>query len=296
MHLSCFQAAAVQPPQFNGFKGENPLMLSKNKLVLKFILLLLFAGFALGGHAAEAPVLKRVLESGQLRVGMSGNQPPMNVKSRTGAFIGLDVDLAKMLADVMGVKLTMVPKPFPQLLTALQAGEVDMVMSNMSITPQRTVDITFIGPYMLSGKSILTKSTNLASVSTVGEVNKAEFKIVALANSTSQQFVEKNISKATLLTTQDYDEAVKMVLENEVDLMVADMTICILSAMRHQDSGLTTLNAPLNMEPIGIAVSPDDSQFSNLIGNYLTTFEGAGILEKLRKKWMENDDWINSIP
>jgi ABC-type amino acid transport substrate-binding protein len=171
-----------------------------------------------------------------------------------------------------------------------------MVMSNLSITPQRTVDITFIGPYMLSGKSILTKSTNLASISTVSEVNKTEFKIVALANSTSQQFVEKNIGKATLLTTQDYDEAVRMVLENEVDLMVADMTICILSAMRHQESGLITLKEPLSVEPIGIAVSPKDSQFSNLIGNYLNTFKAAGILEQIRKKWMENDDWISSIP
>ncbi len=78
----------------------------------------------------------------------------------------------------------------------------------------------------------------LASVSTVREVNKAEFRISALANSTSQQFVEKNIGKATLLTTRDYDEAVRMVLEDEVDLMVADMTICILSAMPHQESGL----------------------------------------------------------
>jgi ABC-type amino acid transport substrate-binding protein len=106
--------------------------------------------------------------------------------------------------------------------------------------------------------------------------------------------VEKNIGNATLITTQDYDEGVRMVLENEVDLMVADMTICILSAMRHRESGLTTLNAPLNMEPIGIAVSPQDDQFAKLIGNYLQTFEGAGILEKLRKKWMENDSWINS--
>ena len=271
-------------------------MFSKNKIIPKFILLFLFAGFAISGNTADAPVLKRVLESGQLRVGMSGNQPPMNVKSRTGAFIGLDVDLAKMISEAMGVKLTMVPTPFPQLLDALKSGQVDMVMSNMSITPQRTVDITFIGPYMLSGKSILTKSTNLASVSAVNEVNKAEFRIVALANSTSQQFVEKNIGKATLLTTQDYDEAVRMVLEDEVDLMVADMTICILAAMRHRDAGLTTLSAPLNMEPIGIAVSPQDRQFSNLIGNYLNTFEGAGILEKLRKKWMENDAWIKSIP
>ena len=271
-------------------------MYLKNKLALVLILLFFNAGFTGSSQAADAPVLKRVLESGQLRVGMSGNQPPMNVKSRTGAFIGLDVDLAKMMAEAMGVKLTMVPTPFPQLLNALQSGEVDMVMSNMSITPQRTVDITFVGPYMLSGKSILTKSTNLASVSTVSEVNKAEFKIAALENSTSQQFVEKNIGKATLITTQDYDEAVRMVLENEVDLVVADMTICILSVMRHQESGLTTLNTPLNMEPIGIALSPDDSQFANLIGNYLQTFEGAGILEKLRKKWMENDGWINSIP
>lgn len=271
-------------------------MFMKKKLALIFTLTFVFAGFTISSHAADAPVLKRVLESGQLRVGMTGNQPPMNVKTRTGAFIGMDVDLANLMANSMGVKLTMVPIPFPQLLGALQAGEVDMVMSNMSITPQRAVDTTFVGPYMLSGKSILTKSTNLASVSTVSELNKAEFKITTLQNSTSQQFVEKNIGNATLITTQDYDEGVRMVLENEVDLMVADMTICILSAMRHQESGLTTLNAPLNMEPIGIAVSPQDDQFAKLIGNYLQTFEGAGILEKLRKKWMENDSWINSIP
>ena len=271
-------------------------MFMNKKLTLILTLLFVFTGFAISAHAADAPVLKRVLESGQLRVGMTGNQPPMNVKTRTGAFIGLDVDLANLMANSMGVKLTMVPIPFPQLLGALQAGEVDMVMSNLSITPQRTLGVSFIGPYMLSGKSILTKSTNLASVSTVSELNKAEFKIAALENSTSQQFVEKNIGKATLTTTQDYDEAIRMVLANEVDLVVADMTICILSAMRNQESGLITLQAPLTMEPIGIAISSEDGQFSNLVGNYLTTYEGAGILEKLRKKWLENDSWISSIP
>ena len=271
-------------------------MFTKRKLVLILILSFMFFGSAANSHAADAPVLKRILESGQLRVGMTGNQPPMNVKTRTGAFIGLDVDLANLMANSMGVKLTMVPIPFPQLLGALQAGEVDMVMSNMSITPQRTLDVSFIGPYMLSGKSILTKSTNLAAVSTVSEVNKAEFKIVVLENSTSQQFVEKNIAKATLIKTQDYDAAVQKVLDNEVDLMVADMTICILSAMRHEESGLITMQRPLNMEPIGIAISSQDQQFSNLVGNYLATYEGAGILEQLRKKWMENDSWISSIP
>ncbi len=271
-------------------------MFIKKKSVLTFFLVLVFTGLTVSIQAADAPVLKRVLETGLLRVGMTGNQPPMNVKSRTGAYIGLEVDLANMLADAMGVRLTMVPTPFPQLLAALKAGEVDMVMSNLSITAQRTVDVTFIGPYMLSGKSILTKSTNLVAVSTASEINKAEFKIVALENSTSQQFVEKNLAKATLITTQDYDKAVDMVLNDEVDLMVADMTTCVLAVLRHPDSSLATLKAPLNMEPIGIAISSEDSQFANLLGNFLTTFEGAGILEILRKKWMENDDWISSIP
>jgi len=271
-------------------------MFIKKKSVLTFFLLLVFTGLTVSIQAADAPVLKRVLETGLLRVGMTGNQPPMNVKSRTGAYIGMEVDLANMLADAMGVRLTMVPTPFPQLLAALKAGEVDMVMSNLSITAQRTVDVTFIGPYMLSGKSILTKSTNLVAVSTASEINKAEFKIVALENSTSQQFVEKNLAKATLITTQDYDKAVDMVLNDEVDLMVADMTTCVLAVLRHPDSSLATLKAPLNMEPIGIAISSEDTQFANLLGNFLTTFEGAGIIERLRKKWMENDDWISSIP
>jgi polar amino acid transport system substrate-binding protein len=275
---------------------EKIIMFMKKKIVLTLLLVLVFTGLASSIQAADAPVLKRVLETGQLRVGMTGNQPPMNVKSRTGAFIGLDVDLANMLAESMGVKLTMVPIPFPKLLAALKAGEVDMVMSNMSITSRRTVDVTFIGPYMLSGSSILTKSTNLAAVSSASEINKAEFKIAALENSTSQQFVEKNLAKTTLVRTQNYDEAVDMVLNDEVDLMVADLTICVLTVMRHPDSRLTTLKAPLNMEPIGIAISSEDAQFANLLSNYLNTYKGAGILEKLRTKWLENDAWISSIP
>jgi polar amino acid transport system substrate-binding protein len=64
------------------------------KIITTIFLALVFMGLATSTLATEAPVLKRVLESGQLRVGMTGDQPPMNVRSRTGTFIGLDVDLA----------------------------------------------------------------------------------------------------------------------------------------------------------------------------------------------------------
>lgn len=247
-------------------------------------------------QAADAEVLKRVIKNGQIRVGMTGNQPPMNVKSRTGAFIGLEVDLAKVMAEVMGVKLTMVPKPFPELLAALNNGEVDIVMSNMSITPERTLMVSFVGPYMLSGRSILTRSSLLARASGPADLNRPDIKVAAIANSTGQQLAEKYLKNTRLITTWDYDDAVRMVKEGEVDLLIADMTVCKLAVLQNPGAGLLTLAAPLNMEPIGIAISREDLQFQNLVSNILDGIESTGVLDQLRKKWFEDDSWISDLP
>jgi polar amino acid transport system substrate-binding protein len=281
--------------QFKFHPGD----LSMSKTLFRFVILICFLlvqGFSGPTWADSNSALDRVIESRQLRVGMSGNQPPMNVKSRTGAFIGLEVDLANQIADLMGVKLTMVPTPFPELLEKLDSGEVDMVMSNMSITPDRAVNVTFVGPYILSGKSILTKSANLALIKNSTELNNADITVVSLANSTSQQFVEKSLKSVKSVTTQNYEDAIQMVKDDEADAMVADMIICILAVKQNPMSGLTTLKTTLTTEPIGIAVSSADTQFSNLVQNYLDTLEHAGVLEQLSKKWLEDDSWIKSLP
>lgn len=115
-----------------------------------------------GDAAPESPVLARIVETGKIRVGMSGDQAPLNVRSKSGQLIGLEVDLANLVADALDVEVEFVTKPFPELLPALNAGDVDIVMSGMAITAKRSLDAVFVGPYMLSGKSILTKSPELA--------------------------------------------------------------------------------------------------------------------------------------
>ena len=101
----------------------------------------------------------------------------------------------------------------------------------------------------------------------------------------------KNPSKG-----QNYEDAIQMVKDDEADAMVADMIICILTVKQNPLSGLTTLRTPLNTEPIGIAISSGDTQFSNLVQNYLDTLEHVGVLDQLRKKWLEDDSWIESLP
>lgn len=246
--------------------------------------------------AADAPVLERIIENGEIRIGMSGDQAPLNAKNRSGELFGFEVDLAEVIADAMGVKLTLVEKPFPQLLPALKAGEVDLVMSGVTITAERAVDVKFVGPYMFSGKSILTKSNVLARAEDSDDINSSTIKLVALANSTSQEFAELNLPEAVLITTDDYASAVKLLLDDEVDAMVADMPICMLSVLRYPGQGLATLTAPLNIEPIGIAVPANDPQLESLIENYLNSMEGTNILPRLREKWFEDASWIASLP
>jgi polar amino acid transport system substrate-binding protein len=50
------------------------------------------------------------------------------------------------------------------------------------------------------------------------------------------------------------------------------------------------------LEPAGIAMLPTDPQLKNVIENYIKAFEGTGLLEQLRKKWLEDGSWIAALP
>ena len=78
--------------------------------------------------------------------------------------------------------------------------------------------------------------------------------------------------------------------------MIADLPACILAILRNPDAGLVTLEEPLSVEPMGIAVSAKDPRFYNLIDNYIDAIEATGILSALRQKWFEDDSWLEELP
>ena len=213
-----------------------------------------------------------------------------------GLRLGLEVELARLLGDALGVNVVFVTRPFPSLLYALTEGEADMVMSGMAITAQRNLSFAFAGPYLMSGKAILTKSATLAAAETASDLDKPDLRLVALADSTSQQFVERRLPQAQLTTTTNYDAAVLQVLDDQADALVADLPACRLAVLRFPEEGLLTLDSPLVVEPIGIALPPDDPLLLNLLENYLNALESTGALEELRRKWLEDGSWIKQLP
>ena len=74
--------------------------------------------------------MDRINETGVVRVGVSGAQPPFSMKTRDGDIIGLDVDLGNALASAMGVRAEIVVMDFAELIPAVEAGRIDIARKN----------------------------------------------------------------------------------------------------------------------------------------------------------------------
>jgi polar amino acid transport system substrate-binding protein len=246
--------------------------------------------------ASASPVIDQIVQRGELIVGTAGNMPPLNMTTKEGEIIGMEADLARYMADAMGVTLRFEPMPFAELLPALEAGKVDMVMSSMTIIPERNLKVAFVGPYFISGKAFLTKAQTIASVEDASDINSPDFTLAALKGSTSQLFVEEAMPKAQFVATKDYDEAVDMVIQGEVDALVADYPICLVSLLRNPYEDLVSVITPLTYEPIGIAIPANDPLLVNWLDNILTMLKGSGELEDLEDHWFEDPSWLNKLP
>jgi ABC-type amino acid transport substrate-binding protein len=264
------------------------------KTLLRITIIAVFA-FTFSIDSFSQKTLKKIAQRGELRVGMSANQPPFTMKAKDGSIIGYEADLATILAEALGVKLQLVPIPFPELLNALEEEKVDVVMSGMTITLKRNMRVAFAGPYLLSGKSILTKSVSFTEADESEDLNENSVKLVVLKGSTSETFARRDMPEAELFLANSYDEAIKMVESGKAQIMVADYPVCAYTMLVEPERGLVTLDNPLTIEPIGMALPPDDAHFHNMIQNYLNFLSVSGALDILEIKWFESGEWVSLV-
>jgi polar amino acid transport system substrate-binding protein len=246
-------------------------------------------------NASSSPVTDRILSRNEIRIGMSGNQPPFNMKNRAGKLIGLDVDLGVALARTMGVEAKFISMPFQDLLPALEKGDIDIVLSGMTMTSERNLKVAFAGPYFISGKAALTKSPSLAAADEPEDINK-KARMTVLAGSTSETFAKRSLPEVELVSVSDYNEAVKLVIDDEVEAMIADYPVCILALYQNPDAGLVATISTFSFEPIGVALSSDAILLTNVVQNYFKLLEGTGTLERLRLAWFDNATWVKDLP
>jgi ABC-type amino acid transport substrate-binding protein len=136
--------------------------------------------------AAEVPQL----QDGKLHVGMEMAFAPMEFKDELKKPGGADVELAQALGKALGVEVELVDMEFDALIAAVKSGQVDVAISAMTITPERSAEIDFV-PYLEMGSGVLVMMGNPKRISRPESLCD---KTVAVQAGTSQIDAIKQIS------------------------------------------------------------------------------------------------------
>ena len=232
-----------------------------------------------------APVISRIQKSGKIVVGTTGNMPLMTEKLMTGELVGFDIDLAKALAETMGVKLELKTMPFDQLIPTLEQGKVDIVLSNMTMTVDRNMHVAFAGPYFVSGKCLVTREQEIAQAEAPEDLQETDAKIAVVKGTTSEIFVKELLPEAKRIPVENADKGTNMVAKGEANAFLTDFPICLSIIKRYPDSGFQSVVSLLTYEPIGIALPANDPLLINLAENFIDRAENVGLLQGLGLKW-----------
>ena len=249
-------------------------------------LLMLTAGSTATLAADGTPVMTRIQKSGELVLGTSANMEPMTFKRSDGTVVGFDVNLAGVMASSMGVKLVTRVMPFDELIPALRSGKVDVVISNMTINPSRNMNVAFVGPYLTSGKCVVTKEETLAEADDAGDLDIKDVHLAVLKGSTSEKFVRTLMPNADVKTIANNQEGADLVASGKVSGMLTDLPVCLATIKNNPDAGFVTVVSLLSYEPIGIAVAGDDPLLINWTENFLERLTQTAALDLLAVKWL----------
>jgi ABC-type amino acid transport substrate-binding protein len=123
------------------------------------------AGAVSATEAGPSPTIDQVpeLADGKLTVGMEVAEAPMEFRDEAGMDAGVDVELVRAIGQAIGVEVEIVNLPFGSLFPELVAGNIDIAVSSITITPERETEVALV-PYFVAGAGILGPATNPAGI------------------------------------------------------------------------------------------------------------------------------------
>src|ERR1035438_4681020 len=116
---------------------------------------LLFAAALPAMAVADSNALDDVKKRGMLRIALEGTFPPFNYQDASGNLTGFEIDLGNALAKQIGVKAEFLPTKWDGILAGLDSGRYDVVLNQVTITPERQEKYDFSAPYTVSGIQII---------------------------------------------------------------------------------------------------------------------------------------------
>jgi polar amino acid transport system substrate-binding protein len=255
---------------------------------------LLIAAKGIREDLTSQSTIEQVLQRGVLRVGMS-TFVPCAMKDKQGNLVGFEIDVAKRLAQDMGVKVEFVPTNWSGILPALLTGKFDIIIGGMGITPERNLKVNFSIPYDNTGMSIVASKKLAKGFKSLSDFNKPGVTIAARIGTTAAAAAKKYIPKANLKLFDDESKAVQELLNGRVHALIASAPLPAYQALEYPDKLFLPIKESFTREPIGFAVVKGDVDTLNFLNSWITIVDSEGWLKERKLYWFETKEWKKLI-
>jgi polar amino acid transport system substrate-binding protein len=258
--------------------------MSRLHLVLCATLILILCLFSLGTDlVASAATLPEIQKRGYLTVAVKDNLRPLGFRDDKGNLQGLEIDLAKRLAnDLLGkpdaVKFQ--PVANSDRLPVIVENKIDLAIANVTATESRSRIVSFSVPYYYDGTAIVTKDT---SINQLKDLYRR--KIAVLNNSSTIFYVKSFIPKSELIGVSSYAQAQEKIESNAVDAFAADNSL--LSGWVQEYPKYHILPSQLSTEPLSVVMAKglQYDEFRRSVNKAIARYIATGWLKESTQHW-----------
>ncbi len=244
--------------------------------------LLAAAGLFFGGCAAtpqDGP-------TDVLRVGVAPTGPPLIYKEGF-ELKGLEVDMARRLAQALDKRPQFKQYEFADLIKALRRGEIDIIMAGMSVTPARSRRIAFASPYLTVGQMALCRADERDQFSTTGSILLTRGRVGAEKGTTGQLFVLQSFPYAEKLQYNSTAAAVGALKLGSIDLVITDGPYAYWFAKQDAPQIVIPTYTTFTSEFLAWGVNKNNTALLDEVNRVLAEWRQSGALDDMVDQWMQ---------
>jgi len=269
----------------------------KMGIVASMVLFSLIPLFSIAAEIDPTDVVKgsaltKIRERGVFRVGCDATYPPFDMVDKDGNIFGMDVDIGKMIAELLAVKYEVINTAWEGIIPALQTGKFDIIINGMTPTTKRALAVDFTQPYFTHGQSLGVNKTRSPNVKAWKELDK-KGKIIAVMLGTSGDFLATRLYKsAELRRFQTAPEMVLEVVAGRADAFQWDTPQAAFHVGRNKEK-VYMVDIPTTeyFEHASFAIRKGDPVFLGWLNLFITEFKETGKYNELYKKWFVDAEW-----
>jgi glutamate transport system substrate-binding protein len=225
--------------------------------------------------------MAKLQDRGEITIGVKFDVPPFGFKNpQTDEVEGFDVDMGRIIAEELGVEPRFVEAISDNRIPFLQQGEVDLILSTMTINQERDQEIEFSEPYYVARGRILVPQDS--DIRGVGDL--AGKRVCTALGSTYEETLREEAPDADLRLVDTYSECLELLQNGAIDAISTDDVI--LTGMIIQDDTLQMVGDELTTEPYGAGIKEGDREFQRFVSETLEAAQQDGRWQDLYQEWI----------